>query len=497
MKPLGTITMYFDFVDAKTKSILESLMKKAYNYFDFVNLITERACFENAPQLLGFMAVLHSSKLWNMQCLNQLSKKYSTDPLMRPYLLNIKSGLGELVDWEGVLDSTRIVLDSNPDKWVALQMHLLNYSVAIGSHRAPLKAYTLATIGNLIRNNDELSCFSTNLWFLRAALWNRVEDQDKRLSFTQQAMELARTFDDKYSEGYGFRTLAALSLSSNLEQTREYIHAADVIFDELGHKLGMAENFDTLSGVFQIRGEFTNALECLFESMNLKEALGVDNWLTPTNVAWIYNIIGDRRAALEWSEYALISICMCDNLIGYPHLQRARALINVGRTEDVLEHLDVALQYALREGDERLMKLYDVTLTLLQRAEGDISSAFNNLERQMDTDYPTLNVFDKNEYLLLLAETEVIAFEHELENRFSEHSGPWMERLEERAREEELAGFLGLVLILKARLRLKQNRKDAARYLLEEVQQLGQIYNMEFLSERAIDLSEMADLIES
>jgi len=497
MKPLGTITMYFDFVDAKTKSILEALMKKAYNYFDFVSLLTERACFENAPQLLVFMAVLHSSKLWNMHGLEQLSKKYSNDPLVRPYLLNIKSRSGEEVDWQGILDSTRIVLNSNPDKWVALQMRLLNHSVAIGSHRAPLKAFTLATIGRLIRNNDELSCFSSNLWFLRAALWDRVEDLDKRLAFTQKAMDLAREFDDKYTEGYGFRTLAANSFSSDLQQTQEYIHSADVIFEELGHKLGMAENFDTLSGVFQSRGEYTRALECLFESMRLKEDLGVDNWLTPTNVAWIYNIIGDRRAALEWSEYALISICMCDNLIGYPHLQRARALISVGRTESVLEHLDVALQYALREGDERLMKLYDVTLTLLQRAEGEISSALLNLEGHMDTDYPTLNDFDINEYLLLLAETEVIAFKPDMENFFSEYSGPWMERLEERARENELVGFLGLALLLKARLRLKQKRKDAAKYLLEEVQQLGQIYNMEFLHERALNLSERIDFIDS
>jgi tetratricopeptide (TPR) repeat protein len=497
MKSLGTITMYFDFVDTETRSSLESIMKKAYNYSDFVKMLSDRVCFENAPRLLAFMAVHHSSKLWNMNCLIPLSKKYAADSLMRPYFLDIRSGLGEVVDWQGVLDSTRVVLNSNPDHWLALLMHLLNYRVAIGSHQAPLRVRTLKTIEDLILNNEELSCFSYDLWILREASWRRVEDQDKRLSCTLKALEMARKYDDKYSEGYGIRTLAAISYSSNLQKTQELLHSANTIFEKLGHKLGLAENLESLSGVYQTKGEYSKALECLYDSMKLKESLGADNWLTPTNVAWIYNIIGDYLAALEWSEYAILSICMCDNLIGYPHLQRSRALINVGRTGDALEHLDIALQYALREGDERLMKLYDLTLILLQRAEGDTTSALLNLERCMDTDYPTLSIFDMNEYLLLLAETEVIAFNPDMGNFLSENSGPWMERFEERAREEGLSGILGLALPLKAKLRLKQGRKDEVYELLGEVLKLGQKPSMKFLEERALNLRELVDHIGS
>ncbi len=497
MKTLGTISMYFNFVDEKTENILEALMNKAYDYFDFSNLITERACLENTPPLLAFMAVLHSSKLWNMHNLNKLSEIYSTDPLIRPYLLNIKSGLGEEVDWEGILDATRVVLDSTSETWIALHMHLLNYSVAVGSHQGPLKESTITTIGNLIQSNKELTCFSSNYLISRAAMWNRVEDKDKRLSFTQRAIDAARVADDKFSEGIGYRMLATTYLSFDFQKTKEYLHSSNSIFEELGHRLGLADNLATQSGIYSGTGEYDSALECLFEAMKQRESMGVDNWIIPTNVAWIYNIIGDHKAALEWSEYALISICVCDNLIGYPHLQRARAMINVGRTEESIEHLDVALRYALKEGDERLMKLYDVTLTLLQRAEGGILSALLNLEEQINTDYATLDLYDLNEYLLLLAETEVFAFKHDEENTNSEHSGPWMERLEERARDKEQAGLLGLALLLKARLRLKQNRKVAAKHLLEEVQQMGKIYNMDFLFDRALRLGERVGLIDS
>lgn len=497
MKPLGTITMYFKFVDEKTKSILQVLMKRAYNYFDFSNLITERACLGNIPPLFVFMAVLHSSKLWNVHNLMKLSSMYGNDPLIRPYLLDIKSSLGEEVDWDGVLDATRVVLDSTSDKWIALHMHLLNYAVATGSHRVPLIDSTVTAIENLIKTNEELSCFSSIYRLNRAAMWTSVEDQDKRLSLTQRAIEEARRFEDRFSEGNGYRILAGIYLSSDFQKTKEYLDSANYIFDELGHKLGLADNLATQSGLYSATGEYDRALDCLFESLKQRESLGVNNWIIPTNVAWIYNIIGDHSAALEWSEYALISICMCDNLIGYPHLQRARAMINVGRIEESIEHLDAALQYALKEGDERLMKLYDVTLTLLQRAEGNISSALLNLEGQIQSDYPTLTLYDLNEYLLLLAETEVFAFKHDDTNSLLEYSGPWMERLEERARDKEQAGLLGLALLLKARLRLKQNRKSAAKYLLEEVQQMGRIYNMEFLCERAMNLGERVGLIDS
>ncbi|MFW9849979.1 MAG: hypothetical protein ACFFF4_12650 [Candidatus Thorarchaeota archaeon] len=497
MKPLGTITMYFDFVDEKTRSILEALMTKAYNYFDYSNLITERACLEDVPPLLPFIAVLHSIKLWNMEALRKLSNMYSNDPLVRPYLLYAKSGLGEDVDWQVVIDTSTVVLESNPEDWIALHMHLLNRTAANGSHRSQLRAYSLVTVGNLIRNNEKLSCFSAEYWLLQSALWMRQEDQDKRWSLAKDAVKFAIEYDDRISEGYGYRTLASISFSTDVQQTTEFLNRSDIIFEELGHILGLAENLGTRSGVFQIKGEYDHALECLFESMQLRESLGLDNWIVPTNVAWIYSTIGDHKAALEWSEYALLTICMCDNLLGYPHLQRARALINVGRTKDAIQHLDLALKYALKEGDERLMKLFDVTMTLLQRAEGDIDSALLNLEGYMHTDYPTLNNFDLNEYLLLLAETEVFAFEPNDDNSSLEYAGPWMERLEERARDKKLAGILGLALILKARLRLKQNRRAAARYLLDEVHQMGQIHNMDFLSERAVTLSDRVGLVDS
>ena len=42
MEPLGSITVYFPFIDEETKNVLESIMEEAYNYYDFVKILTQR-----------------------------------------------------------------------------------------------------------------------------------------------------------------------------------------------------------------------------------------------------------------------------------------------------------------------------------------------------------------------------------------------------------------------------------------------------------------------
>jgi hypothetical protein len=41
MKPMGTITKYYPFIDEETKSILNSLMEESSSYFDFVQRLCD------------------------------------------------------------------------------------------------------------------------------------------------------------------------------------------------------------------------------------------------------------------------------------------------------------------------------------------------------------------------------------------------------------------------------------------------------------------------
>ncbi|MFX1271586.1 MAG: hypothetical protein ACFFAX_07850, partial [Promethearchaeota archaeon] len=60
LDPVGTITKYYPFVDEKTRSILNSLMKDSKNYFDFVGRLSAFVLENEVPLNLAFLAAVHA-----------------------------------------------------------------------------------------------------------------------------------------------------------------------------------------------------------------------------------------------------------------------------------------------------------------------------------------------------------------------------------------------------------------------------------------------------
>ena len=53
MDPLGSITAYFPFIDETTRDILETIMKQAERYSDFVDNLTQRVLDTTCSDLRG------------------------------------------------------------------------------------------------------------------------------------------------------------------------------------------------------------------------------------------------------------------------------------------------------------------------------------------------------------------------------------------------------------------------------------------------------------
>ena len=49
LKPIGTVTKYYPFLDDEVKNILDSIMVRAENYYDFVNLLGNIVLEEDVP----------------------------------------------------------------------------------------------------------------------------------------------------------------------------------------------------------------------------------------------------------------------------------------------------------------------------------------------------------------------------------------------------------------------------------------------------------------
>jgi hypothetical protein len=60
MNALGTITMYYPFLDPETHTIIEAIMDATQTYREFVLILGERACENDMPVNLAYMAALHA-----------------------------------------------------------------------------------------------------------------------------------------------------------------------------------------------------------------------------------------------------------------------------------------------------------------------------------------------------------------------------------------------------------------------------------------------------
>ncbi|TFG06244.1 hypothetical protein EU522_01845 [Candidatus Thorarchaeota archaeon] len=63
LKPLGTITMYFKFLEEDIISEVKAIMNQARDHYDFVLQLSERACQDETPTTLIYIAAAH---VWHL-----------------------------------------------------------------------------------------------------------------------------------------------------------------------------------------------------------------------------------------------------------------------------------------------------------------------------------------------------------------------------------------------------------------------------------------------
>ncbi|MFW9912467.1 MAG: hypothetical protein ACFFEU_08340, partial [Candidatus Thorarchaeota archaeon] len=127
MEPIGTITMYFPFLDDESREIMQNIMDEAYNYCDFVQRLNERVLSEGSPELVVYFAIHHSALLLDIDSIDSISKKHGTIPILRPNLFYASVHQGNYDAVEQVHASADAVLETNPPEWLAIEMRFLKY----------------------------------------------------------------------------------------------------------------------------------------------------------------------------------------------------------------------------------------------------------------------------------------------------------------------------------------------------------------------------------
>lgn len=493
MKPIGTITIDFQFVKKSTQSFLTEIMEHADNYASYVDRLSEHVLVERNPDdELVLLALRHSEYLGRSRTWNKIIEKYRGRNTLYPYYL-ADSVVGK-DEWRHIVaEMDRVIEECEVDwikYWYLILQYWLSHSRSIDEYLAE-KAET--QIEQLVENNKLLHCYLPQFHYLKSFRTRYEGNIEKAVEIQRETLRVSREFDDKYFESRALKDLGALLGfytygPEQIKEVRPFLSEARNICEELGDTRGVLEVLSHVGGMCNSRGEFSEFKTINLEILNLREQIGGSPKNEFHNASVASVILGEGKEALEWARMGLEHGSSRTLLLPYLHLDKAMALILLNRLDEAEVEIDIARELNIKNGLEIALGFEYMVNGLLERANDDFDSAFHSFESAMEINERNYR-FNRMIYcLMLLAETEVACFEPTTENREYEMSGQWMERFDQLTREKDLPGYIGIALCLKSELRLKQGRQKEAQQLISETLRMSSNPSIGFLRERALVL---------
>ena len=499
VKPLGTITMYFPFVDLETSSILQSIMDEAYNYADFIDRLIDKVCSEDSSEPLAYIAIRHANNALDDLAIIRVVGKYSDSLLLSVHRIIFREER-DAISWEDfrdqVITDAKQVLATNPEDWIAFTLYnrifnLLLEFYSFSPDQIKAQDDALDHMDALIQTNETLRCFEPLLLMSRG-LVSKTRDRDTRsaMDYHQSALEIAIEFDDRSTIVAALSWIATSIRNSDTKKALELLQRARGIVEDLGVSRRMNGIIHNTSTVYATRGEHNAVIDCQLEVINEYEreenvSEGIQTYPPSIHailLARAYNQIGMGEEALEWCKYALESSQSVIQAWG--HLRTAWSFINLGRLDEAEDWLNKGHKMVIKLGPELLLEdVYHLT-GLLEMTKGDIEIAMLSFERALEIADRIIRQSRINPNLLKLTECELALWDVEEGVIEAETSGPWMTRLDETVRDMDLPGVFGESLLLKAELRLKQGLHDEAMEYIREARTLAQQPSMSFLEDK-------------
>ncbi len=491
--------MYFPFVSAETREILKSVMEAAHNYNDFVVRLVEWVCKEVSSEDLVLLAAIHSRNLSDSRIYDLLREKHYHTLLVRPFLLTTDAQIEEQPqNYESAKVAIELVLETQPQDWVRFCMHRLG--VGIGEQTTGDDFYgkhALDKMEHLLENNKTLSCFQQ--FVTRVKAWDyHSRDYEEATRITEQAYKQAMDVDDKVTAAEALTGIAHYMRNYDRQMALKYLAKAEgIIYDLDVHRL-KDYSIGVRGSIHNARGEYNAVIDGIKEKIRLAEKIGaLSMGFKPRNMAFLLNEIGENEEAFEWAKMAI------DTVKGYPFLDfvpffdAARALIGLGRLKEANQYIAEAKKGVLKTGMDLFLMVQYYIEGLLELEEGLPVEAMQSFERSLRICERIGRRNRMNSILIALVECEIVQFIPNQDNRLNVYSGPWMERLERDVEEEDIPGIEGRLLLLKAKLRLKQGRKNDAEMLFSEIRRLAENPHVRYLADRVAELRAQARLLES
>lgn len=486
MKSLGSISMYYPLLSRGEIEILQSLMEDSYRFPDFIASLCERIVQEHLSISLVYLGTSFAAMISDLSSLKRVSMKYGNNVLIRPYLQIAESYVNPLVDYDRVTEMANEALKEDVDDWIRLD--LLDVKIFSGwleNGWTDKEDRLLEELDTLVECNEKLECFRPVSLRYKAEQWKKEGKMDEFFRTIGSAMQICRKYDDQIEEVDLILSTADSFILQDINTAQAMYKRALSICNSIGYEVRHAVYLG-LGRISRIKGLFQRAVEEYQKAIDLKRSLPlVDTTLAkaiPCAMAAVYNEMEEAETALEWATAGLEELYSTPRGLAEGHLQMSWALSSLNRNKEAQEHMKDFNDLALKSGDSRLLPSIDFLQGVLEFNEGEIESAAVSLEKSYKESTEAGEEEVRNSSLLKLAESEVLLFSNSTEKPVD--SMRWIRELEDFSRSNDFEGYLALSLVLKARMKLLQEKREEAQDLMKEIEGIYDEKEIGFLKQR-------------
>jgi len=489
MKPIGSITNYFPFIEEGERELILSLVEESSNYSDFVVRLCNHVMTVDSSGEMIFLAWHHlGSANYSFKAREKFLDRFSQQVWLRP---EYTGWIMDTIDWDEHLKVVEETIAKSSNPLILFHLYLLKMNCIRGSSIGTLtEDETIQCLIDLIQNNPSLEFARSKVYLLEGERYENESNPRKGMQVFESALQHTMKFNDVAIASQIETNMAKILSLTDPSKAMEYIDSAATRARDLGYLERKTDIFTVMGVIFDARGEYDAA------TMSFEEALKITGKqdplsslrFVPSALSRSYRRMGKLEEALEWANISLTSKNMVSRLpsIGVhvlSNLCMSAALSMLGRIEDAKSYHDVGNELALKVGIEVWLSDVHLSEGLIARAEGRFSDALESFENALEIMEKLHRQGRMNECLNLLAETEI---QHYMETPESDGllALHWIGVMEEMARRKDLPGVLGLALLQKARMLLLQGHDEESRAVLKQVKELSENQGTTFLQDR-------------
>jgi tetratricopeptide (TPR) repeat protein len=464
LEPVGTITKYYSFVDEKTKSILNSLMKDSKNYFDFVERLSAFVLENEVPLNLAYLAAIHAWWCRVEDIIDAIQDKYNDIPCIRPWAFHCDSmERDQLWFHDSVVDAIEGLLDNSIADWMVVELHILHafFHYPLGEVPSILEPTRKAKA--MIDANSLLTCYEPALMTFEAYAKAVEHHGNEALAMVRKGKELAQKYDDplyKYMNMlYEGNILRCVSVHDSIILFEELYDLAD----DLGVPSLIGEVLNDSSIVFETVGEYDLAISCHNEILKMAGGKCVGD-TTYMLLSRLFNTLNDGIQAQEWIDRGF----ECGGPIASPTLYyyKAWSLALQDQTGEAERLLETAYAMLVKAGVEvHLLNYYHIS-GVVELRKGNLLAALERLTKAWKMAERIPRGENQNRILLDLARVEIALGGESTDDARAPVPGKWLSKVEDFALEKELPGLRMYAALLKSEFYIKHSQfKDALETL--------------------------------